>query len=106
MATIPGPGDFVLSGLESLVTAYSVNLEWDVEWALNWDLADGLHSRNDNTWVIVALLSGVYHAYDISIPFTDIGFNPLDWFSDLPRPGDDQGPAGRATMRVEVVYMR
>jgi RHS repeat-associated protein len=77
---LPGPGDFILAGLQALVEAYAVNLEWDLEWAFDWDLPDNWHSRSDNTWVLFALLSGVYNAFEIGIPLTDIGFNPLDPF--------------------------
>lgn len=51
----PDPGDFILSGIQALVTAYSVNLEWDVASAQDWSLPDDEHSRTSNDWGIAAL---------------------------------------------------
>ena len=48
---LPGPGDFIRGGLESLVRAYVVNLEWDVQWALDMSLPDDWGSRLDDSWV-------------------------------------------------------
>ena len=79
---MPGPEDWIIGSYQALLTAYSVNLEWDVEWASNWYLPDDLHSHSDDTWVMAAILSGIYDSYYIEIPFTDIGFNPLDFFVD------------------------
>ena len=66
---MPGPFDYVKSGVQALVDAYSVNLSWDVAWAQNWDLSDHLHSRNDDLWVYAALGGGLYDAFNVDIPF-------------------------------------
>ena len=78
---LPGPGDFIIGGLQALVQAYVVNLEWDIEWAQDLSLPDSWGSRLDNSWVYSALGAGMHNAMWIGIPFTDIGFNPLDQFS-------------------------
>ena len=66
---MPGPFDYVKSGVQALVDAYSVNLSWDVAWAQNWDLSDHLHSRNDDLWVYAAPGGGLYDAFNVDIPF-------------------------------------
>jgi RHS repeat-associated protein len=55
---LPGPRDMIRGAFEALVTAYAANLEWDVAWALDWSLADNLHTRGDDAWVTEALLRG------------------------------------------------
>ncbi|MBX3420677.1 MAG: HNH endonuclease [Pirellulaceae bacterium] len=76
---LPGPGDFIRSGLEALVRAYVVNLEWDVKWALDMSLPDSWGSRLDNDWVYAALGAGLYSTFDVQIPLGT--FNPLERFS-------------------------
>ncbi|MBX3110312.1 MAG: HNH endonuclease [Fimbriimonadaceae bacterium] len=76
---LPGPSDFITGALQSLVEEYSANLDWDVEWALNWDLPDDAHSRLDNRWVVTAMGRGLYDAFDFGIG--DHRFNPLDRFA-------------------------
>jgi len=78
---MPGPSDFVTDALASMTNAYAANLMWDVEWALDWDLPDEMHTRNNNDWVHLALAQGLYNSFEIGIPFTDIGVNPLDALS-------------------------
>ena len=75
---LPGPGDFVMSGLESLVKAYVSNLEWDMEWALDMSLPDSWGSRLDDSWVYSALGQGMHDAFNVHTPFGS--FNPLDMF--------------------------
>jgi hypothetical protein len=77
---MPGPGDMIRAGLESLVRAYVVNLEWDVEWALDMSLPDNWGSRLDNDWVYAALGNGLYGSFNVETPFGS--FNPLDWFGE------------------------
>lgn len=55
----PTLGDFILASFQNVLTAYSVNLEWDLEWAFDWDLPDDLHSRSDSTWVFRAIVAAV-----------------------------------------------
>jgi RHS repeat-associated protein len=76
---VPGPGDLIQAGLEALVQAYAVNLEWDVQWALDFSLPDSWGSRLDNTWVYAALGAGLQDAYDIWTPFGTV--NPLEVLS-------------------------
>jgi hypothetical protein len=78
---MPGPSDFITGALQSLVEEYSMRLDFDVDWATDWNAADDWHSRLDNSWVTLAIGRGLYNAFDISIPGTDIGFNPLDAFA-------------------------
>jgi hypothetical protein len=54
----PGIGDSIQGALQSLVTAYAINLEWDVKWATDWTLADDLNTRQDNSWVEEAMIGG------------------------------------------------
>ena len=77
---LPGPGDFIRSGLQALVNAYVVNLEWDLDWALDMSLPDSLGSRLDDTWVYAALGQGLHDAFNIDTPFGS--FNPLDLFGN------------------------
>ena len=76
---LPDPSDFITGVLESLVTEYSVNLEWDVDWAMDWEAPDDAHSRVDNRWITLAIGQGFYDAFEIGIG--DYTFNPLDAFA-------------------------
>ena len=80
---LPGPGDFVEAGLTSLVQAYAVNLQWDVEWAQDFSLPDNLSSRNSDDWVFAALAGGIKDTFTYSIPFTGIQFNLADILFNL-----------------------
>ena len=75
---LPGPGNFITGMYGSLMATYSAGLSWDVDWALDWDMPDDMHTRTDDSWVAMALGQGLYDAFRIEVPFTDIGFNPLD----------------------------
>lgn len=88
---LPDPAGFIGSVLESLVSDYAANLEWDVEWAMDWSLPDDDHSRIDNSWVGLAFGWGLYDAFTIGIPFTDLEFNPLDMWAG----GGSKGKARR-----------
>ncbi|QDU80100.1 hypothetical protein Pla110_18220 [Polystyrenella longa] len=85
---LPGPGDWIQESYKAVLEGYAVNLQWDIEWAADFSLPDSWGSRNDNTWVKAALLWGVYGAYGISIPFTNIEINPLDIFLDFDDPNE------------------
>lgn len=74
----PGPGNMITGVLQSLVSEYAANLDWDVEWAVDWSLPDDAHSRTDSSWIKVAMLRGLHNACEIGIPFTDISAHPLD----------------------------
>jgi hypothetical protein len=74
---MPGPSDMIRSVLKSMVETYSANLEWDSEWAENWGYDDGWSSREDSSWVMVAIGEGLHDAFDIDLPFTDKKYNPL-----------------------------
>jgi RHS repeat-associated protein len=73
-----GPGDYIKGGLEALVRAYVVNLEWDVQWALDMSQPDDWGSRLDDKWVYAALGQGLHDQFNIDTPFGT--FNPLDLF--------------------------
>jgi hypothetical protein len=75
---VPDPSDFITGALESLVTEYSINLEWDVHWATSWSYSDHDHTRNDNSWIWLALGQGLYNAFTLTDPLTGISVNPLD----------------------------
>jgi len=75
---VPGPSDFITGGLQAVVEEYSANLMWDSDWAGDWGSGDDWHSRTDNRWVELAIIRGLYEAFDIEIPFTDYKINPLD----------------------------
>ncbi|MCB9844664.1 MAG: AHH domain-containing protein [Phycisphaeraceae bacterium] len=80
---IPGPSDLLQAAFASMVGEYAANMEWDAEWASDWSQADNWHTRGDNSWIEYALARGAYDAFRIEIPFTDIGFNPLDVFAGM-----------------------
>lgn len=78
---LPAPSDLITGMYRALLEDYSENLDFDVEWASNWDLADDDHSRTDNSWIPLALNRGLYEAFDINLPFSDKKMNPLDLFA-------------------------
>ncbi|MCA9039539.1 MAG: hypothetical protein KDA65_04250, partial [Planctomycetaceae bacterium] len=80
---VPGTSDWIADSFKALYKAYNVNLRWDIEWAEDFSMPDSWGSRSDNHWVIVAILSGFYESFKISIPFTTISINPLDIFADI-----------------------
>jgi hypothetical protein len=92
---LPGPSDFIRETARALVEDYAANLEWDVEWAMDWSLPDDDHSRGDNTWVSLALARGAYDAFDIGLPGTDASVNPTDWFADSGFSGRKAGGSRR-----------
>ncbi len=73
---VPGPGDFITGMLESLVYEYANRLDFDVEWAGDWNAADDWHSRLENDWILIALGQGLYDSF--SIGFGQWSVNPLD----------------------------
>jgi hypothetical protein len=77
MDPLPGPSDFITGMLRSVVETYSANLDWDTEWATDWDQADSWSTRESNLWVYEAIAMGLYGAFDIDIPFTDTTVNPF-----------------------------
>ncbi|MBX3404698.1 MAG: hypothetical protein KF699_14905 [Phycisphaeraceae bacterium] len=84
---LPGPSDFIREAAKAIVEDYAANLEWDVEWALDWDLPDDWHSRTDDTWVGLALARGAKNAFDIGLPGTQDSYNPLDRFAGQQKSG-------------------
>jgi uncharacterized protein RhaS with RHS repeats len=78
---VPTPGNFILNMYQSLFATYAANLDWDSGWAGDWDLPDEMHTRNDDAWVAMAMLQGLYDSFAIELPFTDDSVNPLDLFA-------------------------
>lgn len=50
--------NLALAVLQSMIEAYSTNLEWDVDWATNWSTRDDEHTRLHNKWVLLAIGEG------------------------------------------------
>ncbi len=101
---LPGPSDFLTGALEALVTDYSENLNWDVDWAGEWGASDDDHSRGDNLWIDLALGRGIYDAFNISIPLLDFEFNPLDLVGKRKKAGGGGGGGTRRAKRGETVH--
>jgi hypothetical protein len=59
-AAFSDPGGLMGAILEALVTNYSMNLESDVEWAMDWRQGEDGSSRDDSSWVQEAIVFGVY----------------------------------------------
>ncbi|MBX3360286.1 MAG: hypothetical protein KF912_10440 [Phycisphaeraceae bacterium] len=104
----PGPGDMITGVLESLVTGYAQNMMFDVEWALDWSIPDDDFSRTDNGWIAFAIAEGLHKSFEIGVPFTEIGFNPLDRFaggkSKKKSDGPDAGGGGKKKRGGETVH--
>lgn len=86
---LPGPGDFITEVFAALVEDYSANLDFDVDWAIDFGLPDDDHSRLENSWMLLAMGRGLYNAFEIG--FGEYSFNPLDVFASASR---KRGPAG------------
>jgi RHS repeat-associated protein len=106
---LPGPSDFITGMLEALVTTYATNQEWDVNWAGDWSMGHDWNTRLDNKWVYIALGQGLYDAFDINIPYTDIGWNPMDAFASAStrkgaarKVAADGGPRGAPVGRADL----
>ncbi|MEM6470949.1 MAG: RHS repeat-associated core domain-containing protein [Planctomycetota bacterium] len=100
--TVPGASDFLANSYQNVLTAYAVNLLWDVEWASDLSRPDSDTSRSDNRWFYQAILAGIYDSFYVGIPLTSIGFNPLDFFqsgSELPEFTYDEWVSGE--IRIE-----
>ena len=54
----PSIGDSIRGALQSLVTEYALNLEFDIAWAQDWSLSDSASTRSDNQWVVDAIQQG------------------------------------------------
>jgi len=77
---LPGPGDFIINSLRSMVEEYSARQEFDIEWAVDMTADDFWHSRWDNSWILAAIGRGLYESFDIGIPGVG-SVNPLDLFA-------------------------
>jgi hypothetical protein len=86
----------IRGALSGLVGEYSARLDWDADWATDWSTSDSWSSREDNSWVELAMMQGVYDSFEINPPYSLIsteipmpfgeepepsGFNPLDVFA-------------------------
>jgi hypothetical protein len=96
---LPGPSDFIRATLEALVNDYSENLSGDVSWASDWSADDEDHSRNDNSWIYLALGRGLHNAFDIGLPGTDVSINPIDLFSADSVPGSRSASGSGGSIR-------
>ncbi|MFO0375562.1 MAG: HNH endonuclease, partial [bacterium] len=97
---VPGPGGYITGALSSLVQGYSARQEWDVDWAMDWEVADDWHSRGDSSWVAIAMLQGVYDSFEVGIPGTRFNYNPLD---DFAMSGVAVARSGRSVSRFDSV---
>jgi hypothetical protein len=93
MAALPGPGDFITKMLESLVTDYALNLDWDVEWATDWSTGDDWHSRLDNSWITLSLGRGAADAFEVGVG--EYSASPLDLFAGFKPASGGKGPGAR-----------
>lgn len=78
---IPGPSDFIRGALQAMTEDYAANMEFDLDWAMDWSLPDDDHSRLDSGWVNLAIARGVHDAFDVGLPFSDQAVNILDAFA-------------------------
>ncbi len=46
--------------LEALVTQYGENMEYDLDWTMDWGQSDSSHSRLDNRWVTLTIAEVAY----------------------------------------------
>jgi len=47
-------------GVENMITTYAMNLELDVDWAMDWSQSDDWHTRGDNLWVAESFKEGMW----------------------------------------------
>jgi YD repeat-containing protein len=93
----PDFGGILQSVAQELTDEYAMRQEYDAAWAMEWGAGDDWHTRLDSWWVDAAIGRGIYKGFEVGIPFTDIGFNPMDI---VPGAGDamarrsSSGPAG------------
>ncbi len=100
LSPVPTPVDFIRGMASALVGDYSANLDFDVDWAMDWSLSDDDHSRTDNTWVALSLGRGLYDAFEIGLPFSDATVKPLDAFASAVG-GKKSGQASRGAKAVK-----
>jgi len=73
----------VVGSLAALTQQYASNLEWDVNWAMDWRASDDGHSRMESSWVLEALGGGAQWGYEMS------QWDPLfDGITTDPQPED------------------
>ncbi|MCL4742680.1 MAG: hypothetical protein KJZ54_10810 [Phycisphaerales bacterium] len=65
LAGAADPGGIAGSMLKQMGTQYAANLDWDVEWALDWSLPDDWHTRGSSRWVEVAMIIGAADHFGI-----------------------------------------
>ena len=53
----------VRGGVESMTGQYSLNMEVDLEWAMDWSQSDDMHSRHRNVWVHDSFRSGMAQGF-------------------------------------------
>lgn len=97
---------YLRGGLESLVGEYADNLDYDIEWAQDWDAPDDWHSRLDNSWVGEAWRHGA--AGGIRDWLNQDVKGLYDWFDltpDLANAGIASGVIERA-VRIGFRYAR
>jgi hypothetical protein len=56
----------IAGAVAALTQQYASNLEWDVNWAMDWRASDDGHSRMESSWVLEALGGGAQWGYEMS----------------------------------------
>lgn len=90
---------------EELITEYSANLEYDVEWATDWNARDDAYTRLDNRWVNLALARGAYNHFNLGYWAETTGVN-----RDGPSMASDglhsfvNGPARETAHHIGTIY--
>jgi hypothetical protein len=89
---------------EAVLTQYFNNQSADADWAMNWNLGDDNHSRNDDTWIYTSGLIGAAKHFGVGFDT----FNPVSGTSSaqvlagnsLPRQLEEQISRGAGVLRV------
>lgn len=70
----------VRGGLESMISQYSLNMEVDLDWAMDWSQSDDMHSRNSSAWVHESFRMGMAQgvADGINDLLSDLSFGIVD----------------------------
>jgi hypothetical protein len=103
---MPDAGSMMQNVLAEMVGEYANRQSYDVAWAMEWRAGDDWHTRLDNTWVLAAIRRGMYNSFEVGIPFTDEGINPLDWVAGTHATAGKILPKSRFPKWVRDAYAR